>query len=142
MPIEVAPRYSKTFLPSLSSDVDILFFIKNEEVDVQFLHHLKTVSSFSDEVIAQWLDINVKTLRNYRKSESEIKESQKEHLVMLLSLYQHGIAVFGTAESFDRWLETDNYFFDNRPPRDFLDTSSGIRFVDDRLTAMEYGDNV
>ena len=142
MPTSAAPKYSKTYVPALSSDIDIHFFVKNEDVDVQYLNHLKAVSSFSDEVIANWLDISVKTLRNYRKVGSEIKESQKEHLVMLLSLYQHGISVFGSAAHFDKWLDTDNYFFDNRAPKDFLDTSSGIRFTDDRLTAMEYGDNV
>ncbi|MCR9013711.1 antitoxin Xre/MbcA/ParS toxin-binding domain-containing protein [Aquiflexum gelatinilyticum] len=136
------PKFSKSHVPAIGNDIDILFFIKNEEVDLQYLNYLKEITSFSDEVIAHWLDVSVKTLRNYRKSESDLKESLKEHLVLLLSLYQHGIDVFGNAENFDKWLDTKNYFFDNLAPKDFLSTSSGIRFTDDRLTAMEYGDNV
>ncbi|MCS4433572.1 antitoxin Xre/MbcA/ParS toxin-binding domain-containing protein [Aquiflexum gelatinilyticum] len=135
-------KYSISHIPAIGNDIDILFFIKNEEVDLQYLNYLKEITSFSDEVIAHWLDVSVKTLRNYRKSESELKESLKEHLVLLLSLYQHGTDVFGNAENFDKWLDTKNYFFDNLAPKDFLSTSSGIRFTDDRLTAMEYGDNV
>lgn len=136
------PKFSKSHVPAIGNDIDILFFIKNEEVDLQYLNYLKEITSFSDEVIAHWLDVSVKTLRNYRKSESDLKESLKEHLVLLLSLYQHGTDVFGNAENFDKWLDTNNYFFDNKTPKDFLSTSSGIRFTDDRLTAMEYGDNV
>jgi uncharacterized protein (DUF2384 family) len=142
MSLTTIPKFSKTHVPAIDNDIDLLFFIKNEEVDLEYLNHLKEISSFSDEVIASWLDISVKTLRNYRKAESELKESLKEHLVLLLSLYQHGTLVFGSAGNFDKWLEAENFFFDNQPPRDFLSTSSGIRFTDNRLTAMEYGDNV
>jgi uncharacterized protein (DUF2384 family) len=142
MSVTTFPKFSKSHVPSIGSDIDILFFIKNEEVDLQYLNYLKEITSFSDEVIAIWLDVSVKTLRKYRKSESDLKESLKEHLVLLLSLYQHGTDVFGNAENFDKWLDTKNYFFDNQAPKDFLSTSSGIRFTDDRLTAMEYGDNV
>jgi uncharacterized protein (DUF2384 family) len=142
MSVTTFPKFSKSHVPSIGSDIDILFFIKNEEVDLQYLNYLKEITSFSDEVIAIWLDVSVKTLRKYRKSESDLKESLKEHLVLLLSLYQHGTDVFGNAENFDKWLDTKNYFFDNLAPKDFLSTSSGIRFTDDRLTAMEYGDNV
>jgi len=142
MGLSAVPKFSKSHVPAIGNDIDILFFIKNEEVDLQYLHHLKEISSFSDEVIADWLGISVKTLRNYRKAESELKESLKEHLVLLLSLYQHGTVVFGSAGNFDKWLESENYFFDNQSPKGFLSTSSGIRYVDDRLTAMEYGDNV
>ncbi|MCH6199951.1 MbcA/ParS/Xre antitoxin family protein [Aquiflexum sp. LQ15W] len=142
MGVTSIPKFSKSHVPAIGNDIDILFFIKNEEVDLQYLNYLKEITSFSDEVIAHWLDVSVKTLRNYRKSESDLKESLKEHLVLLLSLYQHGTDVFGNAENFDKWLDTKNYFFDNQAPKDYLSTSSGIRFTDDRLTAMEYGDNV
>jgi len=142
MSVTTFSKFSKFNVPAIGNDIDILFFIKNEEVDLLYLNHLKEVSSFSDEVIANWLDISVKTLRNYRKAESELKDSLKEHLILLLSLYQHGSQVFGNSKNFDKWLETENFFFDNQAPKDFLSTSSGIRYTDDRLTAMEYGDNV
>ncbi len=142
MGLSAIQKFSKTHVPAIGNDIDLLFFIKNEKVGVEYLNHLKLISSFSDDVIAGWLDISVKTLRNYRKAESELKVSLKEHLVLLLSLYQHGTLVFGSPGNFDKWLETENFFFDNQSPKDFLSTSSGIRFTNNRLTAMEYGDNV
>jgi uncharacterized protein (DUF2384 family) len=55
---------------------------------------------------------------------------------------KHGIHVFGTAAAFEEWLNKGNFYFDNKLPVSFLNTITGIKFIDDRLTAMEYGDNV
>jgi uncharacterized protein (DUF2384 family) len=49
--------------------------------------------------------------------------------------------VFGSAKEFDNWLHGENFYFDGKTPNVFLNTVTGIRFVDDSLTAMEYGDN-
>jgi uncharacterized protein (DUF2384 family) len=60
----------------------------------------------------------------------------------LISLYEHGIDVFDTKENFDEWLLSENKLLDNKAPKDFLNTVTGIKFIDTRLTAIEYGDNV
>ena len=57
-------------------------------------------------------------------------------------LLKHGIEVFGTEEGFKRWLNTINFFFDKKAPVEFMNTGDGIKFIDDRLTGIEYGDNV
>jgi len=38
------------------------------------------------------------------------------------------------------WLKTENFYFDQEKPMIFIDTASGIKFIDDRLTGLEYGD--
>ena len=65
----------------------------------------------------------------------------KEHILLLLSLIKQGIQVFGTTQEFEQWLNTKNFYFDSKNPIVYLNTVTGIRFVGDRLTAMEYGDN-
>ena len=60
---------------------------------------------------------------------------------MLTSLARHGVGVFGDGQSFGQWLHTDNFMLSQRKPADLLNTNSGVRLVDDRLTGMEYGDN-
>ena len=103
---------------------------------------LKKRSANTDDVIAAWLNISVRTLRNYRKPENQIKDNIKEHALLLMSLFVHGIDVFGDAEKFNEWLGAENFFLDGQSPSSLLRTVSGIRFVNDRLQAMEYGDNV
>jgi uncharacterized protein (DUF2384 family) len=56
-------------------------------------------------------------------------------------------------KEFESWLNQENFYFDNKSPVSFLNTITGspvsflntitgIKFIDDRLTAMQYGDNV
>ena len=81
-------------------------------------------------------------MRNYRQPQYSLKENLKEHLILLISLYDHGKKVFDTTKNFETWLNSANFYFDNKLPKEFLDTVSGIKFIDDRLTAIEFGDNV
>ena len=137
----IPPRKIKK-IPSINNYTDVFFYIRNHDVDWSYLNYLKELTTFSDDVISDWLNISVKTLRAYRKPETKFKENLKEQIVLILSLYQHGIAVFENKENFDQWLNTNNVFFDGSAPKKYLDTVMGIKFIDDRLTAIEYGDNV
>lgn len=56
-------------------------------------------------------------------------------------LLTHGTEVFGTQEEFLRWMTAVNFYFDKRAPIEFTNTTDGIKFIDDRLTGIEYGDN-
>ena len=129
-------------IPEIGNFTKILFYLRNNNINWKYFNYFKEITTLSDEIISAWLNINPKTLRAYRKPESVSKENIKEHLVLLISLYEHGIDVFETKENFDKWLLTNNYFLDNKSPKDFLDTVTGIKFIDDQLTAIEYGDNV
>jgi uncharacterized protein (DUF2384 family) len=132
-------------LKGIPSRVDTnvtLGLIKKGKVGPQHLQAIKELTLFNDEKISDWLDISVKTYRSYKKPHSNIKARIKEQAVMTLSLIKHGIEVFETKEKFSQWLEKENFFFDKKAPVEFMDTNSGIKFIDDRLTALEYGDNV
>ena len=131
-------------LKTIPSRVDAgktLGLIKTGNVGPQHLQAIKNITAFNDEKISDWLDISVKTYRLYKKPHSIIKARIKEHAVMALSLIKHGIEVFGSSENFLDWLQKENFFFDKKAPIDFMDTNSGIKFIDDRLTALAYGDN-
>jgi len=120
----------------------VLQMINSGTVDSNYLMLLKSISAFSDVALAEYLHLNVKTYRTYRDSQDTLRRDLQEHVIMLLSLMKHGISVFGNSETFSVWLETPNFFFDEQPPRYYLDTISGIKLIDDRLTSMEYGDNI
>lgn len=66
----------------------------------------------------------------------------KNHDSLISTLYQHGIEVFGSSENFTKWLNSENIIFDSKMPKEFLNTIEGIKFVDDRLAAIEHGDTV
>jgi uncharacterized protein (DUF2384 family) len=129
-------------IPEVGNFTKVLFYLRQNNINWEYFNYLKEITTLNDERISGWLNINSKTLRAYRKPESTSKDNIKEHLVFLISLYEHGIETFGSNENFDKWLLSENYFLDNKTPEEFLNTITGIQFIDDRLTAIEYGDNV
>ncbi len=58
-----------------------------------------------------------------------------------IDLFAHGKEVFGDEEKFLMWLQSENFYFNNKRPIEWLLTLEGIKHLDDRLTGMEYGDN-
>lgn len=129
-------------VPGQLSDSDILTFLHTKDVNWKYINMIKELTGFNDDVISEWLNISVRTFRTYRQPDIKFKDNIKEHILLLLSLIKHGIQIFGSSNEFDKWLNAGNFYFDNKSPNFYLNTVSGIRFVDDRLTTMEFGDNV
>lgn len=129
-------------VPSQINDVEILYLLKHKEINWNYVNAFKNLTDFNDSIISEWLNLSVKTFREYRKPNTVFKDNVKEHVLLLLALFKHGIQVFGTSAAFELWLNTQNFYFNSEKPEQFLNTVTGIRFLDDRLTAMEYGDNV
>ena len=130
-------------IPQRITNADVLTLIQQNEVTPHYIQAIKAVTTLSDDIISELLNISVKTFRSYKQPQSKVKlkEDIQEHTVMLLALMKHGIDVFGNKEQFSLWLQTINPFFGNKKPVQYLNTISGIRYTDDRLTGMEYGDN-
>jgi len=128
-------------IPARIKTTEVLNLINSGIINSKYLSVLKHFSNFSDDIISNWLNINVKTYRSYKKADSTIKADIQEHTVMLLALIKHGIDVFGSKNDFSEWLETENFHFWKKKPIEYLNTISGIMFVDNSLTGMEYGDN-
>lgn len=143
--ISAKKNFANTILESVPrhiNDSEILHLLYATDINWKHVDAIKTYTQFNDDVISAWLNISVKTFREYKKPKSVFKENVKEQVLLLLSLIKHGVEIFGTVKEFDSWLNHENFYFDNKYPASFLNTITGIRFVDDRLTAMEYGDNV
>jgi len=129
-------------IPNRISDSEVLNLLHTADINWMYIKTFKEYAALKDEVISEWLNINVRTLRNYKKPENKFKDNIKEQLILLFALFKHGKEVFGDREEFRKWLDSENFYFDKKAPVSYLNTVTGIRFVDDRLTALEYGDNV
>ena len=138
----MAKLRTEKLLPRIVSEVQVMELVKGNVINWRHIQRLKALTSQSDERISNWLGINVKTFRSYRDLKKQVSDSISEHIVLLLSLFRHGAEVFGSKEDFDTWLTSENFFFDGNSPDNYLNMISGIRFIDSRITAMEYGDNV
>ena len=129
-------------VPDRISESEILYMLQTKEINWEYLDTIKAYSDLTDETISLWLNISVRSFRSYRQHNLRLKENLKEQVIYLLSLIKHGIDVLGSKDRFNQWLTAKNFLLDGKAPVSFLSTVTGIRFIDDRLTAMEYGDNV
>lgn len=129
-------------IPNRLSESEVLYALRTQKIDTRYLNALKKVTGFRLETMAEWLNVTPRTLRNYTQLKTTWNESFKEHLLLLLGLFKHGQRVFGSSAAFDEWLKLQNFYFDNSAPVTFLNTVTGVRFIDNNLTAMEFGDNV
>ena len=132
----------KIQIPDKLSNTDVITWLHSKEIDWKYMLLFKQYTSLKDEIISDWFNISVKTFRNYRKPENKLKDNLKEQLILLLSLFKHGSEVFGSNDDFNQWLNQANFYFGGEAPVLYLNTIAGIRFVESRITAMEYGDNV
>jgi uncharacterized protein (DUF2384 family) len=129
-------------IPQKPSSDEILSFIQTNEISGKYFQLIKNFTRLNDNDISALMQINIKTFRNKSKETVPLRSSLlSEHLITLLSLFKHGKEVFGTIDKFNEWLNKKNFMFGKKPPIEYLNTISGIKLVDDRLTGMEYGDN-
>lgn len=134
----------KEKLKTLPASVDnswVLNMVKSAPRTSVYFGIFKTLTRLDDEEIAAWLNISVKTFRSHKSEDKPTKPGLFEHVIMLISLWKHGMEVFGGSEQFKTWVKAKNFYFDNQSPEHYLNTISGIKLLDDRLTAMEYGHN-
>jgi uncharacterized protein (DUF2384 family) len=130
-------------IPSVGDFSNVYFYTVKSNQDTEFIAILDRIIGRNDTILSKWLNITPRTFRNYKNNDKLVlKDNIKEHIILILSLYKHGIEVFGNVEDFELWLSQKNYLLDNRAPEDFLETISGIKFIDNRLTAIEFGENV
>lgn len=129
-------------IPSQLNDNEVVSYVRQQDIGWKHILTLQQLTGFKDEIISEWLNISVRTLRTYKNPGTTLKQNLKEQVVLLISLIKFGNDVFGSSRAFEEWLLTSNFFFDRQPPLTYLNTVSGIRFVNDRLIAMEHGDNV
>jgi len=142
LPMLVADKNIFKDIPLELESSWIVNFLNTGKFTVGHMRLLREKANTSDRVLSSVLNLAPKTFVGYTKDISKIKVDTKEHVLMLISLLKHGQTVFGSEENFSQWLDTKNVFMDNKKPMELLNTISGIRLVDDRLVAIEYGDNV
>lgn len=130
-------------IPIGITDNELLSYIDNNTINFGYVDIFKRISHVTDSIISDYLSITERTIRNYRnaKEKKALNNNLSEKVVLLISLYKHGEKVFDSANNFNVWLNSENFFFDNKPPSVFLKTVTGIRFIEDRLTGIEHGDN-
>jgi len=96
-------------------------------------------SPFSLNEWSGYLHLSERTMQRYRSEKKTFDPLQSEKIIDIALFYNKGVEVFGSAEKFDSWLETDSLALGSIKPKMLLDNSFGIDILRDELIAIEYG---
>ncbi len=99
-----------------------------------------TVTSYDKDFAADLLDVSYKTVSRYQKDKKKFSPLQSEYVLKTIVLFNKGNEVFGSTESFNRWLDKPSFGIGNRIPRSFITTVGGIHFIQDELNRIAHGD--
>ncbi len=96
---------------------------------------------FSETDWADMLDVSVKTLQRYKHLEEDflLKSTQTERIIEVAEVSEMGQRVFGSLESFNRWLNEPNFALGNRIPFTLLKSSYGKELLLNELTRIDHG---
>lgn len=92
----------------------------------------------SGKEIARLLTLSPRTYHR-RKPEQVLDPVASERLLLLTKLADHGYDVFEDQHKFNQWLRQPLRILGQQAPLDILDTSQGIKLIDNLLGRIEYG---
>ena len=102
------------------------------------LDHLMSTTGLDLGFMATILHVSERTLHRY--SDSTILNPEiSERIIEIARLYAKGEEVFSDLTSFKTWMSYPSKSLGSKAPKDFLDTSLGIKLLEDELGRIEYG---
>jgi putative toxin-antitoxin system antitoxin component (TIGR02293 family) len=99
------------------------------------------IAQASPFTLTEWsgyLHLSERTMQRYKKEKRKFDTLQSEKILHITLLYNTGTELFGSAEKFNAWLETDNLVLSCKP-KELLDSMFGIGMLRDELIRIEHG---
>jgi putative toxin-antitoxin system antitoxin component (TIGR02293 family) len=105
---------------------------------ITWFDRLAELFGASGTVFAHIVGIDTRTLTR-RRREGKLTPRESNALYNLAVLYEHALDVLGDPEIVREWLSTPAPAFADMKPLELLDTTPGIKEVDDLLGRIEHG---
>lgn len=121
----------------VKNDNDFITVIRGG-VPKRALDNLMGITGITTGEIAGIIRTSDRTLRRYT-SQQKLNPEQSERIIELARLYSRGEAVLGSLESFKQWMDSTIMALGNKKPKEFLDTSLGIKMLMNELGRIEQG---
>lgn len=88
---------------------------------------------------SSFLHVSERTMQRYQSEQKTFDAQQSEKILEIALLCKKGIEVWGDADAFHSWLDTESIALGKIKPKSLLDSSIGIRMLNDEIGRIEYG---
>ena len=95
-------------------------------------------TNISREQLSHILHLSIRQLNRY-SGEDRLAPEQSNFLYELARIYTRTVDILGDQHAAEHWLSREQLALGNQIPLDLLDTTEGLRLVDDLLTRIEHG---
>ena len=132
---EVLTKYKS----AISSDLSI---VKNANAGISstIFSELIEISGINKNFLAEEVfDVSLKTMLRYQKEGKKLTPRNSEIALKLLNLFDKGIEIFGSMDSFMVWLNKKAYGLGNEVPLTLMNTNTGIDLIEEELIRIEFG---
>ena len=136
---ETSQKVFKEYMAYLG-DEEMSIVSESVAVYATAFNDMVTVSDYDKDAAAGLLDVSYKTVTRYQKEKKKFSPLQSEYILKTIALFNKGNEVFGSTESFNRWLDKPAFGLGNRIPRTLIITVTGINHIIDELNRIAHGD--
>lgn len=134
-----AAKLLSKYKSSIVSDFSIVRSA-NRGVNAKVFTELVDITGINRNFLAEKVfDISLKTMLRYQKENKNLNPRNSEIALKLLNLFNKGIEVFGTMNSFMTWLNKEAYGLGGEVPLNLMNTNTGIDLIEEELIRIEYG---
>lgn len=88
---------------------------------------------------SEFLEISERSLQRYKKDNKIFDRMRSERIMDIASVLKKGVEVFGDKEKFTIWMNSKIIALGGIKPKELLDSSYGIKLLDEELTRIDYG---
>jgi putative toxin-antitoxin system antitoxin component (TIGR02293 family) len=99
---------------------------------------VKKLYRFSDNEMLRVLGITLKKFQSMKPS-SRFNVSSTERIILMAELGVAGMDVFGSEESFSKWINSPSIDCAGKKPKEFLNTVYGFRELQSVLVRISHG---
>jgi putative toxin-antitoxin system antitoxin component (TIGR02293 family) len=88
---------------------------------------------------SEFLGLSERSLHRYKKERRPFDKIHSERIMEIVLLLRKGVEVFGDEKKFAIWMDSNIIALGGIKPKNLLDSSFGIRLLNDELTRIAYG---
>ncbi len=123
---------------SEKSGYDIIQIVR-EGIPYYAFEKFATASPFTMADWSGFLELSERSLHRYKKDKKSFDRMRSERIIEIARILKKGIEVFGDEEKFTTWMNLRIIALGGIKPRELLESSEGIKILEDELVAIDYG---